>query len=420
MQKSFLPFALPDINEAELIEIKEALDSGWVTTGPKTRQFEAEFATAVGAKHAIAVNSCTAAMHLALEAIGLQRSDEVITTPYTFAASAEVIRYFDARPVLVDICADDFNIDISRIEAAITPRTKAIIPVHIAGLPADLDAIAAIAAKYNLAIIEDAAHAFPTRYKGRMIGSKVSQQSSMVDSYVDEPPTHHAPRNIKHAVCFSFYATKTITTGEGGMICTDDDALAERCRIMALHGISKDAWKRYTAEGSWYYEIIAPGYKYNLTDIASAMGLAQLAKAERMWQRRCDIAAAYSAAFRHLPELQVPTNGVDSQHAWHLYMLRLNLNQLEIDRAQFIEALKAHNIGVSVHFIPLHLHPYYRETYAYQAEDFPLAYREYQREISLPIYSKMSEQDVQAVIEAVSTIVATHRILSHVGAQPTL
>jgi len=412
MYNTFLPFALPDIDHTELTQIQEALNSGWVTTGPKTRQFEAEFATAVGAKHAIAVNSCTAAMHLALEAIGLQRGDEVITTPYTFAASAEVIRYFDARPVLVDICADDFNIDPRRIEAAITSRTKAIIPVHIAGLPADLDAIAAIAAKYNLAIIEDAAHAFPTRYKGRMIGSKVSHQPS-TNGQVD------TLRNLQHAVCFSFYATKTITTGEGGMICTDDDALAERCRIMALHGISKDAWKRYTAEGSWYYEIIAPGYKYNLTDIASAMGLAQLAKAERMWQRRCDIAQAYSAAFCQLPELQIPTEGEDSQHAWHLYMLRLNLNQLEIDRAQFIEALKARNIGVSVHFIPLHLHPYYRTTYGYQAEDFPLAYREYQREISLPIYSKMSDQDVQDVIEAVSNIVATHRILARIGALPT-
>ena len=412
MYNTFLPFALPDIDHTELTQIQEALNSGWVTTGPKTRQFEAEFATAVGAKHAIAVNSCTAAMHLALEAIGLQRGDEVITTPYTFAASAEVIRYFDARPVLVDICADDFNIDPRRIEAAITSRTKAIIPVHIAGLPADLDAIAAIAAKYNLAIIEDAAHAFPTRYKGRMIGSKVSHQPS-TNGQVD------TLRNLQHAVCFSFYATKTITTGEGGMICTDDDALAERCRIMALHGISKDAWKRYTAEGSWYYEIIAPGYKYNLTDIASAMGLAQLAKAERMWQRRCNIAQAYSAAFCQLPELQIPTEGADSQHAWHLYMLRLNLNQLEIDRAQFIEALKARNIGVSVHFIPLHLHPYYRTTYGYQAEDFPLAYREYQREISLPIYSKMSDQDVQDVIEAVSNIVATHRILARIGALPT-
>lgn len=398
MRKTFLPFALPDVDDAELLQIKEALFSGWVTTGPKTRQFESEFAAAVGAKHAIAVNSCTAAMHLALEAIGLQRGDEVITTPYTFAATAEVVRYFDAKPVLVDINATDFNIDPSQIEAAITPRTKAIIPVHIAGLPANLDALAQIALKHNLAIIEDAAHAFPTKLTNRMIGESIA---------------HFGPRSgtrISHAICFSFYATKTITTGEGGMICTDDDAIAARCRIMALHGISKDAWKRYTAEGSWYYEIIAPGYKYNLTDIASAMGLAQLAKAERMWQRRCAIAEMYNMAFKDVAELQIPHDSVYDQHAWHLYMLRLNLEQLSIDRGQFVQELKARNIGVSVHFIPLHLHPYYREMYECQPTDFPIANREYQREISLPIYSKMSDSDVQDVIEAVLGIIKNQHI----------
>ncbi len=379
-QDTFLPFALPDIDETELAEVREALLSGWVTTGPKTRQFEAEFAAAVNAKHAIAVNSCTAAMHLALEAIGLQRGDEVITTPYTFAATAEVIRYFDARPVLVDICRDDFNLNPELLEAAITPRTKAIIPIHIAGLPADLDAIQAVAQKHGLAVIEDAAHAFPTMYKGRMIGQ------------------------ISDFTCFSFYATKTITTGEGGMICTDNDAWAERCRIMALHGISKDAWKRYTAEGSWYYEIIAPGYKYNMTDVAAAMGLAQLRKAHTMWQRRREIAQVYNQAFANHPALQIPTDRPDSQHAWHLYMLRLRPDQLPLDRAQFITKLKEKNIGTSVHFIPLHLHPYYRETYGYQPDDFPMAYQEYQKEISLPIYSKMSLSDVEYVIESVLSL----------------
>ncbi|MBP7997654.1 MAG: DegT/DnrJ/EryC1/StrS family aminotransferase [Chloroflexi bacterium] len=379
-QDTFLPFALPDIDETELAEVREALLSGWVTTGPKTRQFEAEFAAAVNAKHAIAVNSCTAAMHLALEAIGLERGDEVITTPYTFAATAEVIRYFDARPVLVDICRDDFNLNPELLEAAITPRTKAIIPIHIAGLPADLDAIQAVAQKHGLAVIEDAAHAFPTMYKGRMIGQ------------------------ISDFTCFSFYATKTITTGEGGMICTDNDAWAERCRIMALHGISKDAWKRYTAEGSWYYEIIAPGYKYNMTDVAAAMGLAQLRKAHTMWQRRREIAQVYNQAFANHPALQIPTDRPDSQHAWHLYMLRLRPDQLPLDRAQFITKLKEKNIGTSVHFIPLHLHPYYRETYGYQPDDFPMAYQEYQKEISLPIYSKMSLSDVEYVIESVLSL----------------
>ncbi len=413
LRNAFLPFALPDVDATELTQIQEALASGWVTTGPKTRRFEADFAATVAAKHAIAVNSCTAAMHLALEAIGLQRGDEVITTPYTFAATAEVVRYFDAKPVLVDICADDFNLNPGKVAAAITPRTKAIIPVHIAGLPADLAAIAAIAQRHDLAIIEDAAHAFPTKYHGRMIGEPLASKES----------TNHATRHTPHATCFSFYATKTITTGEGGMICTDNDAIADRCRIMALHGISRDAWKRYTAEGSWYYEITAPGYKYNLTDVAAAMGLAQLAKAERMWQRRVEIAQRYTAAFSQFEELQTPTDNADHQHAWHLYMLRLNLAHFATPntplhsvngaagiRADFVEELKQRKIGVSVHFIPLHLHPYYRETYHYHPEDFPVAYREYQREISLPIYSKMSDQDVTDVITAVCDIVKSKRV----------
>ena len=384
IRSSFLPFALPDTDGQELAEIQEALQSGCVTTGPKAHKFEAEFAAAVGGKRSIAVNSCTAAMHLALEAIHLQPNDEVITTPYTFATTAEVIRYFDARPVLVDVCPEDFNINPDLIEAAITPRTRAIIPVHIAGLPAEMDAILTIARRHGLRVIEDASHAFPTLYRGRKVGS------------------------IGDVTCFSFYATKTITTGEGGMIVTDSDEIAERCRIMALHGISKDAWKRYTAEGSWYYEIIAPGFKYNMTDVAAAMGLAQLRKAERMWQRRQEIAAKYNAAFVEMPELQIPHDRRDCQHAWHLYMLRLNLDRLRIDRAQFVEELKQRNIGVSVHFIPLHIHPYYRETYGYKPDDFPVAYREYLRELSLPIYSKMSDQDVQDVIDAVADIVSTY------------
>ncbi|HET6273361.1 MAG TPA: DegT/DnrJ/EryC1/StrS family aminotransferase [Bacteroidota bacterium] len=384
-RKDFLPFALPDIDDTEIVEVTEALRSGWVTTGPKTKQFEADFASVVGAKHAIAVNSCTAAMHLALEAIGLHPGDEVITTPYTFAATAEVIRYFDARPVFVDVDRRSLNIDPERIEAVITNRTKAIIPVHIAGLPVDMDPVIAIAKRHNLPIIEDAAHSFPTKYKGRLVGG------------------------IGDFTCFSFYATKTITTGEGGMICTGNDEWAERCRIMSLHGISKDAWKRYTAEGSWYYEIVAPGYKYNLTDIAAGMGLAQLRKTTTMHRRRDEIARAYNKAFAGQVELEIPTERSDSQHAWHLYMLRLNLERLDIDRAGFIETLKKSNIGASVHFIPLHIHPYYRETFGYRPEDFPIAYQEYLREISLPIYSKMNDEDVQDVIRAVVDTVHQHR-----------
>jgi dTDP-4-amino-4,6-dideoxygalactose transaminase len=394
-REDFLAFHQPDISDDEIHETVEALKSGWVTTGPKTKEFERRFAEYVGASHAIAVNSCTAAMHLALEATGLESGDEVITTPYTFAATAEVVRYFNAKPVFVDICPTDLNIDPDRIEAAVTERTRAIIPVHIAGLPAELDAICAIAARHGLAVIEDAAHAFPTKYKGRLIGRDL-------DSGLYA--------NVPYFSCFSFYATKAITTGEGGMICTGDEALAERCRIMALHGISKDAWKRYTAEGSWYYEIIAPGYKYNLTDVASAMGLAQLRRAEHMWRRRREIALRYNEAFGALPALQIPADRADCQHAWHLYILRLNLDQLRLDRAQFVQELKKLNIGTSVHFIPLHLHPYYRETYGYAPADFPIAFGEFQRVISLPIYSKMRGQDVEDVINGVSYLVKKWQI----------
>jgi dTDP-4-amino-4,6-dideoxygalactose transaminase len=381
-REAFLAFALPDIDGSEFQEIREALESGWITTGPKTKQLEAEFALAVGARHGIAVNSCTAAMHLALEAVGLQQGDEVITTPYTFAATAEVVRYFGAKPIFVDVDHDSLNINAELIAAAVTERTRAILPVHLAGLPVNLDGIREVARHYALPVIEDAAHAFPAKHKGRMIGS------------------------LSDITCFSFYATKTLTTGEGGMICTENEEWADRCRIMSLHGISKDAWKRYTAEGSWYYEIIAPGYKYNMTDVAAAMGIAQLRKADMMWEKRTKTAKAYNGAFSQLPHLQIPHDDPAHQHAWHLYMLRLNLDRLTIDRARFFNELKARNIGASVHFIPLHVHPYYRELYGYSPQDFSVAYREYMREISLPIYSKMSNRDVQDVIDAVTDIVA--------------
>jgi len=388
--KRFLDFALPDFDGTELDSVLAALKSGWITTGSKVRQFETSFASDIQARHCIAVNSCTAALHLALEAAGVQDGDQVLTTPYTFAATAEVIRYFGAKPVFVDVRPDDLNIDAELIPSAVTDRTKLIIPVHIAGLPCELDTIAMLAAGYGLTIVEDAAHAFPASYRDRKIGQGV------VDSQ-------------DYFTCFSFYATKTITTGEGGMIATNSDEWAERCRIMSLHGISKDAWKRYSAEGSWYYEIIAPGYKYNLTDIAAAIGLAQLAKADRMWERRKYIAERYHEAFRDMPELQIPHDRDDCQHAWHLYMLRLHLNTLKIDRAEFIEEMKRRRIGTSVHFIPLHIHPYYRETYGYKPMDFPVAYTEYLREVSLPIYSKMSDEDIERVIAAVRDVVAKNR-----------
>lgn len=388
-REEFLPFALPDVDSEEIAEIQDSLTSGWITTGPKTKEFERVFGETAGARNAIAVNSCTAAMHLALESAGVEQGDEVITTPYTFAASAEIIRHFDATPVFVDVEPGSLNIDATQIEDAVTDRTRAIIPVHIGGLPADMDAILAIGRKYDLRIIEDAAHTFPSTYKGRRIGS------------------------LSDFTCFSFYATKTITTGEGGMICTDNDDWAERCRIMALHGISKDAWNRYAAEGSWYYEVLAPGFKYNMTDIAASMGLAQLRKAHRMWQRRKEISARYDEVFGNCEELEIPHRRNDCEHAWHLYMLRLHLDRLDISRDQFIQEMKRRKIGTSVHFIPLHIHPYYKNTYGYNRDEFPIAYREYMREISLPIYSKMTDGDVQDVIEAVlDCVVASSNIIT--------
>ena len=385
MRETFLPFALPDTDDEEIREMSEAVQSGWLTTGPKTRQFEAEFAAHAGAKYAVAVNSCTAAMHLALEAIGLQPDDEVITTPLTFAATAEVVRYFGAKPVLVDVEADSLNINPDLLEGAISERTKAIMPVHLGGFPAEMERVMEQARRFGVYVIEDAAHAMPAIYRERMDGARGDM------------------------VCFSFYATKTMTTGEGGMVCTENEEWAERCRMMSLHGISHNAWKRYTAEGNWYYEILAPGFKYNMTDVAAAMGLAQLRKVERMWERRQAIARRYSEAFGEMEELRPPSEPRQGRHGWHLYILRLNLEKLRIDRGQFIEELRKRKIGTSVHFIPLHIHPYYVQNFGYRAEDYPVAYREYQRMISLPIYSRMSDEDVEDVIEAVREVVRSCR-----------
>ena len=371
MRETFLPFALPDTGDAEVEAVAEVIRSGWLTTGAQTRAFEAAFAKLVGAKHAIAVNSCTAAMHLVLEAIGIKPGDKVLTTPYTFAATAEVIRYMGAHPLFVDVRPDTLNIDVDRVaEALRREKVAAIMPVHIAGEVCELDRLREVAG--DIPIIEDAAHALPTKLGDRMVGA------------------------ISRFACFSFYATKTLATGEGGMITTDDDAAADRCRIMSLHGISRDAWKRYTAEGSWAYEIVAPGFKYNLTDVASAIGLVQLSKLDAMWRRRVAIAARYDAAFGSRADLQLPARSTN-QHAWHLYMLRVEAKK----RNAFVEELKRRRIGASVHFIPLHLHPYYRETYGYKPEDFPIAVREYEREVSLPIFSRMTDRDVEDVIEAV-------------------
>jgi dTDP-4-amino-4,6-dideoxygalactose transaminase len=381
----FIPFHKPTIGEDEIRSVVETLQSGWLTTGSKVKRFEEDFARYVGSKHAVAVNSGTAALHLALDAVGIKEGDEVIVPTMTFTATAEVVLYFKAKPVLVDCQPDTFNLDPTQLEAAITSKTKAIIPVHMAGQACDMNEILSIARKYDLRVIEDAAHALPASYRGKTIGT------------------------VGDITCFSFYATKTITTGEGGMATTDNSEWAERMRMMSLHGISHDAWKRYTKEGSWYYEVVSPGFKYNLTDIAAAIGIEQLKKCSEFWEARQRIAIIYEKAFAGLGEIQIPTCRKDVQHAWHLFVIQLNPQHLTIARNQFIEALREKGIGTSVHFIPLHLHPFYRESFGCKPEDFPNASVAFERIISLPIYPKMTEADVERVIEAVKSITREHR-----------
>jgi dTDP-4-amino-4,6-dideoxygalactose transaminase len=381
----FLPFALPEIGEDDIAEVVDTLRSGWITTGPKAKRFEADFKAWLGdagddidGLHCIAVNSATAGLHLALEALGIGAGDEVITTTHTFTATAEVVRYLGADVVLVDIDPATLNIAPAAIEAAITPRTKAIIAVHYAGLAADMAAILDIARRHHLRVVEDAAHALPSTCAGQRIGTLASD-----------------------ATVFSFYANKTITTGEGGMLVTRDAALAKRAAVMRLHGMSRDAFDRFTATvPSWYYEIVAPGFKYNLTDIAAALGIHQLKRAHAFAQHRAAIAARYNAAFADLPVITAPEAPAGEGHPWHLYVLRL-LPAAGVKRDAFIERLFALGIGCSVHYIPLHLQPYWRERYGLRAQDFPASQQAYEQMLSLPIYSRMGPADVDRVIAAV-------------------
>lgn len=385
---NFLPFALPDIGEEEIAEVVDSLRSGWLTTGPKTQRFEQEFAEFVGGNvQALAVNSATAGLHLVLEAFGIGPGDEVITTPYTFTATAGVVRHLGADPVFVDIDPRTFNLDPTKIERAITERTKAIIPVHFAGLSCDMDPIIEIAGKHDLKVLEDAAHALPTTYRGQLIGTLESD-----------------------ATVFSFYATKTITTGEGGMIVTRDEAIAERCRAMRLHGISRDAFDRYTStKPAWHYEVIAPGFKYNLTDIASSIGLQQLKKAWSFQERRQQMAERYNSELAGLPIILPPQSQEGDLHSWHLYAIRLD-DSVGINREEFIKQMSARGIGCSVHFIPLHLHPYWQKAYDLQPHDFPAAWLSYERAVSLPLYSRMTDADQTRVVEAVKDVLSGHRI----------
>jgi len=396
-----VPFHRPAIGEEEIAAVTAVLRSGWLTSGPECQAFEQEFATAVGAAHAIAVNSCTAALHLALEAAGVRAGDLVLVPTLTFAATAEVVAYVGATPVLVDCERDTFNIDPGhaarllealgegrRVPGVVDPRpARAILPVHYGGQMADVDWISTLARVHDVRVIEDAAHAFPAAARSldgswRPVGATAEQ------------------------TCFSFYANKTITTGEGGMLVTNDDELAARARMMSLHGLTRDAWQRFTAHGSWSYKIVAPGFKYNLTDLAAALGRVQLRKAGRLAGRRRLLAARYDALLADVDELELPAEREDRRSSWHLYVIRLRLERLGIDRASFIEELGRAGIGTSVHWMPLHLHPYYQERFGLDASDFPVASAEWERMVSLPLYPTMSYAEQDRVADAIRTVIA--------------
>ncbi|MBZ5501197.1 MAG: DegT/DnrJ/EryC1/StrS aminotransferase family protein [Acidobacteriia bacterium] len=380
LSTTFLPFHRALIEEEEKKAVLEVLDSGWLTSGPRVREFETAFAGYVGASHAVAVNSCTAALHLALAALEITAGDEVIVPTMTFAASGEVVLYRNARPVLVDCLPGSFHMDPDKIAAAITPRTRAIIPVHYAGYPCEMDSILEIARSHQLKIVEDAAHALPASYKGKMVGT------------------------IGDVTCFSFYATKTLTTGEGGMITTENGELAERMRILSLHGISSHAWNRYTAQGGWRYEILDAGYKYNLTDLQAALGLAQLAKCDSMRNARARVAEEYSRLLMDQDAFTLASVPPGHQHAWHLYVVEVNPLALRIHRDQVMEELKERGIGSSVHFIPLHLHPLYQKQLGYCTGQFPNAEDRFERALSLPIYPDMTPDELGRVVEALRDI----------------
>ena len=380
VEKNFIPFHKPYVTEEEINEVVDTIRSGWWTTGPKTIKFEKEFNSFVGSKYSVSANSWTAAAHLALEAIGLQKGDEVIIPAITFTATAEIICYFGAKPIIVDVQPDTFNINPIEVERAVTSKTKAIIPVHYGGQPCDMDEITDIAEKYNLKVIEDAAHALPASYKAKRIGT------------------------LSDVTCFSFYATKTLATGEGGMLCTNNQAIAKRSSIMRLHGINSDAWKRYTSEGSWFYEVIAPGFKYNFTDIQAALGLAQLNKIDFLWRSRKDIKDQYDQGFASNEFIKIYKIKEDRESAYHLYPILLDLEKLTINRSRFIDELKDLGIGSSVHFIPLYRHPYYRDTFELELKNFPVSEKIYPRLVTLPIWPGMKSEDIHRVTDSVNSL----------------
>ncbi|MFK7819097.1 MAG: DegT/DnrJ/EryC1/StrS family aminotransferase [Planctomycetaceae bacterium] len=383
--RKFLPFALPDIGEEEIAEVVDTIRSGWLTSGPKTQKFEQQFAEYVGVKHAIAVSSATAALHLALEAIGVGPGDKVIVPVHTFTASAEVVRYLGADVYFVDVDAEHFCVDITAVAAALKsdPTIKAILPVHFGGQTCDTLALKALAEQHHVYLVEDAAHALPATNSGNVVGS------------------------IGDLTAFSFYATKCVATGEGGMVTTNNDAWAKRLRAMRLHGISSDVFDRYVSDKpKWYYEVIAPGFKYNMTDIAAAIGIHQLAKADLNQKKRAAIALRYQLAFADLPVVCPFERVTDDIHSWHLFVMQLSCDDHK-ERDQFIERMSEAGIGTSVHYIPLHLHPYWRDRYSLRPEDFPVSTKLFQRCVSLPIYPSMTEDDVQSVIDTVTRVLQT-------------
>lgn len=380
----FLPYCRPYFDDEELNRVADVLKSGWWTKGSVTREFEKVFAEYVGAKHAVAVNSCTAAMHIALVAKGIGEGDEVISTPMTFCSTINTIVHTGAKPVLVDIDSKTGLIDVDKIEAAITEKTKAIVPVHYAGQSCDMDKINAIAEKYGLFVLEDCAHALSTEYKGRKIGS------------------------MGNACAYSFYVTKNISTAEGGMLTTDDEGLYEKASVLSLHGMSKNAWSRYGTKGDWKYEVCDPGFKYNLTDIAAALGIAQMNKLDEMQAIRTEYAEMYNKAFDEIDGITyLKDNGLGKNSA-HLYAIQIDKDKFNIDRDAFIELLKDYNIGTSVHFIPICMHPYYINNFGYKKGDFPATEKMFEGIISLPLYPSMSREDVMYVIEAVREIAREH------------
>ena len=393
MRDTFLVFGSPLIGDEEVMEMIDTLRSGWLGTGPKTHRFESQFAEYVGVQYAIGLNSCTAGLHLALDVVGVGPGDEVITTPITFASTANVIVHCGARPVFVDVDRETMNLSPALLEAAITTRTRAIMPVHMAGRPCDMDPILEVARQHGLVVIEDAAHAIEAWYKDRKVG------------------------NIGDMTAFSFYATKNVTTGEGGMLTTDRSDWAEAIRIRSLHGISKDAWKRYSAEGFQPYETLYPGYKYNMTDMQASLGIHQLAKVEENLRIRERHWCRYNEAFADIAELITPLDQKDIRHARHLYTILLRLEELTIDRNEFIVELKRRNIGSGIHFIAVHLHRYYREAFGFGRGDFPEAEWISDRTLSLPLSPKLTERDVEDVIEAVKDIVHRYRKPVHEGSE---